>query len=172
MLGITIQSLFQSVLTLSIHYTELLTQIIADERKWREAYSKKGARTGPTISCLIKDWPALALFVFTGLTQWVFGEALSVDYLVTIGLLPIITLTALLLLLATSAEALARYKPKGPQPATYGDLRLLAELMDEMEHETIFWGDKGEINGVRITGTSGTSLPGVRSSSLYYGRLV
>ncbi|KAK3081778.1 hypothetical protein LTS18_002832 [Coniosporium uncinatum] len=45
LLGITIQSLFQSLLTLPLHCTDLLTSTVRDERTWRRAYSSKGANT-------------------------------------------------------------------------------------------------------------------------------
>jgi len=170
-LGVTIQSLFQSVLTLPLHCTELLTNTLRDERAWRRAYSSKGARTNTNwFTDMLTDWPTIALFLFKGLAQWIFSCAITVNFVVVIDVIPMLTLVGLLFLLALSAELLARYQPKGPQPAAYGDLRLLMELMDEKHHDVIYWGDKGDLDGARITGTAGTPLAAVRRSQMYFGR--
>jgi len=172
LLGTTIQSLFQSLLTLPLHCTELLTSTVRDERIWRRAYSSKGAKTNANwVVDLLTDWPTVALFLFKGLAQWVFSCAMTVNIVVVIVFIPMLTLVGLLFVLALSAELLARYQPKGPQPATYGDLRLLMELMDEKHHDVIYWGDKGERDGVRITGTAGSALAEVRRSQMYFARI-
>jgi len=96
---------------------------------------------------------------------------MTVSFVLVIVLIPMLALVGLLFILALSAELLARYQPNGPQPATYGDLRLLMELLDEKHHDVIYWGNKGEPDGVRITGTTGSPLAEVRRSQMYFGRI-
>lgn len=52
-------------------------------------------------------------------------------------------------LLAHFGSRLANDRPKGPQPATYGHIQTLADLIDDWS-ETIYWGDKGVISGLDI----------------------
>jgi hypothetical protein len=72
--------------------------------------------------------------------------------------LPIFTLAGLSLILAAFATYLARWQPKGPQPAAYGHIQTLADLIDEWhvgESVRLWWGDKGLADGnVRHAGTS------------------
>ncbi|KAF2098211.1 hypothetical protein NA57DRAFT_77004 [Rhizodiscina lignyota] len=171
LLGIFIQSCFQAPLVLGLHYCELLTNVLRDERAWRRASRNNGTKVDPNW-CMetLLDWPALLLFAFKGLVQWIFAYALSVNYVVVVDLLPLIVLTFLLFVLAAAAEGMARYHPKGAQPSTYGDLQLLAQLIEDMNCEKIYWGDKGWMYGdVRITGTASSPLNKVRYSKLYYG---
>jgi len=63
------------------------------------------------------------------------------------------------LLLAELVTFLGYTRPKGPQPAAWGDLKKLAEFIDDWGHGAggrLYWGDKGLADGpeVRLAGTS------------------
>lgn len=65
--------------------------------------------------------------------------------------------------LALFTTLLVQHKPKGPQPATYGHLQTLCDLIDawpERVEQTFFWGDKADGTGdeVRHAGTSDAPL--------------
>ncbi|KAF2431052.1 hypothetical protein EJ08DRAFT_197089 [Tothia fuscella] len=141
-LTIVFQSLFQAPLTLILHSTELLVDVIRDERAWREASTKKGAKVNENMFVsMLKNWPSLILFLFKGLTQWVFSCVVAVDAVVTVSLLPLVTLAILILLLAIFSEKLSRWRPKGKQPATYGNLMLLSRYMADLDSDRVFWVD-------------------------------
>lgn len=63
----------------------------------------------------------------------------------------------------------------GPQPATWGHLETLADLIDDWgmgDQGKIFWGDKGEGTvGARHVGTTGLQdrIGIIRMDSLYAG---
>ncbi|KAI9653245.1 MAG: hypothetical protein M1821_007676 [Bathelium mastoideum] len=170
LLGIALQSLLQSFLTLGLHYAEVLTSTVRDEQIWRQASrSAKGADTDPNfIFDSLTNWPSHILFVFKGVLQWLYGQAFTVNVFLSINLLPLIALTACMLLFALFLEALIRYQPRGGQPATYGNVQLLMKLMDDNEHRRVYWGEKEPVNGIRRAGTSGKALSEVRRSRVYY----
>jgi hypothetical protein len=65
-------------------------------------------------------------------------------------------------------------KPKGPQPATYGHIQTLADVVDDWtlnENGRFWWGDKGCIEGVRHAGMSSrrNDLGAIQMSALYAG---
>jgi hypothetical protein len=145
-LTIVLQTLFQAPLTLVLHYSELLIDVVRDERTWREASSERGAKVNENIAIgAIKNWPGLILFLFKGLTQWVYSYAFVVDAVVSVSLLPLVTFAVLMLLLAVFAECLSRWEPEGRQPATWGNLELLGKYMEIMDGERVYWVDHDRI---------------------------
>ena len=124
-LGLIIQSVVQAIPSLGLHCVELLTQLTMDESVWREASKKKGAQCrAEGILATYRDWlrwPSMVLFVFKSVVQYLFGSAFTAaDIIVAMSLLPAVALSVSTLLLALFAEYLAKRKPSGPQPATYG----------------------------------------------------
>jgi hypothetical protein len=88
-------------------------------------------------------------------------------------LFPLVTITGLYLVLSIFTECLIRHRPKGPQPVTYGDIQRLSFLIDDWDHEVLFWGDKGEVtNRIRRAGTAGRPLSDVRLNAPYFGLVV
>lgn len=145
-LGVIIESCFQAPLVLGLHFSELLTGVLEDEKAWRLTVESVGDdnaqgsfvhRFRVSLKNLLPDgisgeiphWPTVTLFLFKGLLQWVFACCISVQYVVVISLLPLITLTVLLLLLASGAETLSRYRPKGVLPSTYGKLDACRDIL-------------------------------------------
>lgn len=65
---------------------------------------------------------------------------------------------------------LAFHSPAGPQPAAYGHLQTLADLIDcwPPKDGRIFWGDKPLNNGTYHAGTSDIKLPPVQLLGYLY----
>jgi hypothetical protein len=51
--------------------------------------------------------------------------------IITLRFLPVFTLLGTALVLVVFATILARWQPKGPQPATYSYIQTLADLIDD-----------------------------------------
>jgi hypothetical protein len=166
-LGLIIQCLVFSFITLGIHCAELLTDIARDESAWRKA-TTTGADAGR--GALIEgatSWVCWVTFAFKSITPWMFGLAFNTNLFVFSNLIPLSVLGLIILLLALFSEYLIRRHPKGPQPSTFGDISKLASLVDEW-HPRIFWGDKGMIDHrIRKAGTAGQRLADLDMSMLY-----
>jgi hypothetical protein len=151
----------------------------------------------PFISALL-SWQNVVLFLLKAFLHWCFGQAIAFayypadqdpdsDYPITsltkwtyAGDLVIAFRTGALLVYGGSAVLLAMFitylalrKPKGPQPATWGHVQTLANLIDCWdvdENGCFWWGDKGvDEDAVRHAGTSCNAqcLEPVRMDSLY-----
>lgn len=149
-LGILLQSIFQAPITLALHCTSIIIGMNMDELSWRQVTSKTGARIdGDPIFDALRNWPAWIFFVFKAVLQWIFGYVIySSQLLVSVSLIPLATLSALLLLLGVACELLTRWRPKGPLPGSWGNIGLLAELIGKAqgEGEYLYWNeDKQEL---------------------------
>jgi hypothetical protein len=132
--------------------------------------------------------------VFKTVIHWIFSLAFGIYYEGIEIRIPQVCFTAnVLFALALLATFLALWQPKGPQPATFGHLPTLLDLIDvwpcrtieEAEQTqdltenraegvqgtdmiTLYWGDKGEDeDGIRRAGTSYTPLKPIVMSALY-----
>ncbi|OCL10639.1 hypothetical protein AOQ84DRAFT_426459 [Glonium stellatum] len=185
--GLLIQLGAQGILTLCLHSAEVVVAAVRDEKVWRRASGRSGARFDGQDSCmhgLLVCWETWVLFVFKVLANCLFGLAVSCNLFVFVALLPLAALTLLVGILAGWVDALARWRPKGPQPATFGELRRLGSLLgsrgEEKKQEEVsgrlFWGDLGDLkcerdregNLVRRVGTVGWNLEEVRMDKLYF----
>ena len=166
-LGLIIQCLVITVISLSVHCVEILTDITRDEFAWRKA-TTTGADAGR--GALMEgatSWVCWVTFALKSITPWMFSMAFNTNLLVFSNLIPLCVLGCILLLSALFAEYMGRRHPKGPQPCTYGNIAKLASLVDEW-HPRIFWGDKGVVDGrLRRAGTANRRLADVDMSALY-----
>ncbi|KAF9068490.1 hypothetical protein BDP27DRAFT_1448362 [Rhodocollybia butyracea] len=166
----------QGSLTLGLHCTELINNVVRDELTWRRATSRDGLRLGmnPVMS-VISSAPTVALLIAKPLLHWLFGlsfnaqgdvnEAPPVVFLaVSLCMRPaqIWYLGVALLIFAASTTLLARWHPKGPQPAVYGHIQVLADLVDEW-YPVMWWGEKGDGHA----GIADHPLPDVDMDLLY-----
>ncbi|KAK3339947.1 hypothetical protein B0T25DRAFT_574824 [Lasiosphaeria hispida] len=171
--GLLIQCAAVSTLLFGLHLAEVLGGLNRDEAIWRQAATKRG--TSPESNILlegIRNWPTCVVFVYKVIVPWIFSYGFACNTSVFMAIFPLLTIAILFLILGLFSEYLIRVKPKGLQPATYGDIQALAALVDDWGHDTIFWGDKGEyerIEGVRVAGTAGTRLAGLRAGVMYIG---
>ncbi|KAF1986761.1 hypothetical protein K402DRAFT_65769 [Aulographum hederae CBS 113979] len=173
-LGFIVQSVVQSPLTLGLHCLELLINLGRDEKAWRETTTARGANMNRnSVLAFLGSWQAALLVLAKAVIHWVFGYAFSCNEHAWMTLIPLVTLTGLLLILVLFGECIMRKNQKGPQPAAYGNLHMLAEMVDNWGEGfgdgTVWWGDKGEVAGVRRVGTGGMRLASVEVGELYAG---
>ena len=76
-----------------------------------------------------------------------------------------IYLIALVATLAAATIWISTRHPKGPQPAAYGHLQTMANLVDEWT-SIMYWGDKSSFVTCH-TGFNCTALPDVSMDRLY-----
>lgn len=188
----------QSFQTLGLHSVELLANLSRDESTWRRAsLASKRSAPGTSISSsafqtAVTSWQTVALFVLKPIIHWLFGlsiatyrgayysvsglgtETAVAHYVVIImRFVPIFTLAGAVFLLAVLATLLALWSPRGPQPAAYGYVQTLADLVDTWyggAGAKMWWGDKGLAgSNVRHAGTSDQQemLGIIRMTSLY-----
>lgn len=166
----------QILYTLALHCAEQLVNLTRDEASWRRAYpftfskhsnnsdqpnmkKKFGTVVGRnSTKAAFTAWNTLFLFILKPVSHWLFGLCVIVSstHYITFHPMPLAALSGVALILSIFATVLAFQKPKGPQPATYGDLKMLAEMIDEWGSgagETLYWGDKGESSGDTGAGT-------------------
>lgn len=172
-IGLLLQSSGVAILLFGLHLAEVMSCLTRDEAIWQRATAKGGTRTDSNMMLEnVRSWPSAVIFIYKALVPWIFSYAFSCFTYLYIAVFPLLTITVLYLTLGIFAEYLIRVRGKGPQPATYGHIRALIELVDEWDHDPMFWGDKGEytyIQGVRVAGTAGRRLADLRAGTLYTG---
>lgn len=173
--------ILQSVVTLATHCVELHVNMSRDEATWREASSKKGiARHSNALQNVVTSYQSIVLVVLKVGAQWFFGLTFSIDIYEGMYLSgpQALYLTIIILILVLFATWLVLQKPKGPQPATFGHLQTLVDLIDEWPRaeDTMFWGDKEEKRRAQVTsnytnmrhaGTGRTPLESIVMSAKY-----
>jgi len=114
-------------------------------------------------------WQCWVLFAFKGIIPWVFSYGLICSNTgVYFTVIPLSILAVLFLSLAVFAESLIRWRPKGSQPSTYGNVPALLHLVDEWDHARLYWGEKCRVlDGFGKSGTSGMRLADVKPNELY-----
>ncbi|KAK7903404.1 hypothetical protein LTR67_001424 [Exophiala xenobiotica] len=185
-------------ITIDLHVVELLVQCSRDESLWRRAASTGGL--GPSshgaFHVAFTTWQTICLFVFKTLIHWVFSLAFGPYWEGIEMRIPQVCYTAVaLFLLSLSATFLTLWRPKGPQPATFGHLPTLIDLIDVWpcrmpdpenrdavdgtnktgglhagESVTLYWGDnyKGaDDNGLRRAGTAYAPLKPIVMTAMY-----
>lgn len=118
---------------------------------WRRAGSRFGGLKGepglsrkPTnaLHALLVSGPAMTLFLYKPILHWIYSLAVTTYYSIRPVMHPpqIIYLTLRAVLLALFVSICAFWQPKGPQPATFGHLQTLVDLINEWSEveETIF----------------------------------
>jgi hypothetical protein len=165
----------QGAQTIGLHCVELLINISRDEKAWRAAtLPRKELRTGSNlkgaqlnVSALktaASSWENAFLFSLKALLHWLLGQCLQPSfqyfgYQFDMVYMRIFVYGIVAIILALFATYLALQRPRGPQPAAYGHLRTLANLVDDWGTGTeggLWWGDKGlNANGTRYAGSSG-----------------
>jgi len=139
--------------------------------------SKDEQSLGSTaLSSALHSWEYAILFCFKPALHWIMGQSFSLlvltkepqDDSVDIGppsmvhfalVYPrLVIYTILAIVLALFITYLALRRPQGPQPATWGHIQTLADLIDDWspdENGCFWWGDKGVNDvGIRHAGTS------------------
>ena len=181
----------QGVQTIGLHCTELLVNLSRDEKAWRAAtlpqdLSKsrskpKGAQLKTSaLKAAVSSWENALLFSLKALLHWLLGQSLLpsfqyVGYQFDMLYMRVFVYGIAAMFLALFATYLALQKPSGPQPAAYGHLQTLANLVDDWGTGTadcLWWGDKGlNADGTRHAGTSADlqSLGNIQMDAEYEG---
>ncbi|KAG0698873.1 hypothetical protein DFH29DRAFT_80482 [Suillus ampliporus] len=172
-------ALVQGPITLGLHCSELIANVIRDERQWRCATGREGLRASTNPLKSIFTHPLnLVLFITKPVLHWMFG--LSFTLFSTPGLETLETvwvfmytaqiwnLCMALFVFACFFTLVALFRPRGPQPAAYGHLQTLANLVDEWS-PVMWWGHKEDGVPYCHAGTSDHSLPAVKMDCVYAG---
>ncbi|KAG1879112.1 hypothetical protein F4604DRAFT_1902948 [Suillus subluteus] len=169
----------QGSLTLGLHCPELIANVIRDERQWRYATGRKGLRMATNPLKTIFTHPiCLVLFVAKPFLHWMFGLSFSIYPTVFNGQLTglyvvmstaqIWDLCIALFIFACFFTFVALRRPRGPQPAAYGHVQTLANLVDEWS-PVMWWGHKEDGFPYCHAGTSDHPLPDVKMDCVYAG---
>jgi len=172
----------QSVVTLATHCAELHVNLSRDETTWRQASRKKGLlKTSNALTDALSSHESMILLVLKIAIQWFYSLTFSIDNYEGIFLkgAQIMYMTVVVAILALFATFLVLSKPKGPQPATFGHLQTLVDLVDEWpgRADKMYWGDKGwhtepqlrqvYSEGIRHAGTSKMPLEPIKMTAEY-----
>ena len=186
-LGILFLFFVQGLQAVGLHCIELLVNMSRDEDVWRSAVRPKGTSpysTGPFLAAL-SSWRTVLLSALKVVQHWLLGQSMVPHYhLDEPGPYSQFTFnmssSRLLVFACVSAVAalfttlLACWPVRGPQPAAWGHLQTLGDLIDEWNapQGRLWWGDKGEIDGVRHAGTAGSrhEVGRIHQDVLYAGR--
>ncbi|KAG2737301.1 hypothetical protein P692DRAFT_201066770 [Suillus brevipes Sb2] len=169
----------QGPLTLGLHCAELIANVIRDERQWRCATGRKGLRTATNpVKPIFTHPTCLVLFVAKPFLHWMFGLSFSMNnhaaegqlnYLGPVMLInQIWNLCIALFIFASFFTFVALRRPRGPQPAAYGHVQTLANLVDEWS-PVMWWGHKEDAIPYCHAGTSDHPLPDVKMDCVYAG---
>lgn len=161
---------FQAMLTMGLHCADLLVNMSRDEDTWRKASKGRGYTPRNALMTALGSWKPLLLFALKPLVHWFFG--LGMTFYLGWGIFmrpPQILYTSFaVLLVALFGTYLCFEEPRGPQPAAFGHLQTLVDLVDDWG-EPMFWGHKGgKGEGVSRAGTARSALEPV-SMQEYYG---
>lgn len=172
----------QGMQTIGLHCTELLVNLSRDETAWRRASHRNlgGAYVSyePFVSAA-SSWENIVLFLAKAMLHWFMGQSMSMAASHSLynydfwqdprrRVLQMEMIYSRLVWYAVSSVVvfiLALYvafkKPRGPQPAAFGHIQTLADLIDDWktdEKGRFWWGDKTSIRvdrgGIRHAGTS------------------
>ena len=160
------------VVTMALHCAELLTILTRDEATWRHCSSTKPytARQNSAIRAAT-SWQYIFLFILKVVLHWISGKGVTYVYNWGIFLRPpqLLYLAVGMAILAAFATFLCFQRPNGPQPATFGHVQTLVDLVDEWSL-LMYWGDKGlrvEGDEIRHAGTANVALEPVLLDALY-----
>ncbi|KAG1780431.1 hypothetical protein EV702DRAFT_1194570 [Suillus placidus] len=169
----------QGPLTLGLHCSELIANVIRDERQWRRATGRKGLRIATNPVKTIFTHPiCLVLFVAKPFLHWMFGLSFIISEVaydgqlegsaVYMSIYQIWNLCIALFIFACFFTFVALRRPRGPQPAAYGHVQTLANLVDEWS-PVMWWGHKDDGIPYCHAGTSDHPLPDVKMDCVYAG---
>ncbi|KAL4075680.1 hypothetical protein V8B97DRAFT_2032240 [Scleroderma yunnanense] len=146
----------QGPMTLALHCTELVANVIRDEKAWRCATTRKGAKVAMhPLAPVFGSWLNVVLLCAKPVFHWMLGLAISLEGTASSGFLTaisvsmfpvqILNLAAVLFIFSLTFTFVAYHWPEGAQPAAYGHIQTLANLIDEWS-PVMWWGDKPASN--------------------------
>jgi hypothetical protein len=162
----------QAFITLSLHCAEILVNMTRDELMWRRAGSKGLARPGfNAMFSAMASLPGVTLFALKPVLHWFYGLAVS-PYLTTgvfMRVPQIYYLSVGVAALTTFVSVCVFWRPSGPQPATFGHLQTLVDLVDEWpgEDERMYWGRKSSGDDAFVVSGFQRSIPDAMAPTTY-----
>jgi hypothetical protein len=169
----------QGLQTLGLHSVELVVNAHRDEDAWKQIASRLQQRThslaAPPFVAALLSWENAVLFAMKATLHWLLGQALVPYYSVADGthssnITPgvysfrmryarLLVYTILIIAFAAFVTFLVYHRPRSMQPAAWGHLQTLTDLVDDWaldEDGRLWWGDKGVVDpveGIRHAGT-------------------
>lgn len=186
--GLVFVCAIQGLQTLALHCAELIVNTSRDEDVWRAldaqdgSNSKSHALTTPPFLAALLSWKYDMLQIFKSLLHWLLGQSLQPSFAApgaaffTMLYSRVFVYCICATVFAFAIAFLAFVEPKGPQPATYGHIQTIADVIDDWtldKNGWFWWGDKGARGGVRHAGMSSRKedLGPIEMSALYAGEL-
>jgi len=160
---------FQSILTIGLHCAELLVTLSRDEDEWRETTTRKGQIDRNALLTVTMSWKSVILLALKPIVHWLFGLGMSFykDWGIFMRPPQLLYLSFAFMALAALGTYLCFSRPKGPQPAAFGHVQTLTNLIDDW-NEQLHWGDKGQgIDGIHHAGTANSELPPIIMTEEY-----
>jgi len=160
---------FQSVLTIALYCAELLVNLSRDEDVWREAYTPRGHAPHNALFTMLSSWKSALLFLLKPIVHWVFGLGMTFYYGGGVFIRPpqLLYLSFTLIAVALLGTTVCFIRPSGPQPATFGHIQTLTNLIDFWS-EHMFWEHKGVGNdGICHAGTADKELEQIVMTKVY-----
>lgn len=159
----------QASICVPLHCMELIVNVTRDETAWRHATTEKGASLHTSgLEGAFQNWQWWILFAMKPFAQWLFTYASvwsiyeNTEVLVCVNAIPLAVLTGVMIVLMFLGEHMARKRQNGPQPAAYGHLQIVVDLIDdcgEGNKKPLYWGVKHSVAGAMPrVGTSGSHI--------------
>ncbi|KAG1816259.1 hypothetical protein EV424DRAFT_1540782 [Suillus variegatus] len=179
-------AVIQAPLTLGLHCSELIVNVIRDERQWRCATGRKGLRvaTNPLKSIFIHPI-CLVLFIAKPFLHWMFALSFSISFIAFDEIVSVFFVSMYTAQVRTYCPYLelmhlrSLYLPVSslsshcadrtvPSQLAYGHVQTLANLVDEWS-PVMWWGHKEDGIPYCHAGTSDHPLPDVKMDCVYAG---
>jgi hypothetical protein len=165
---------------LGLHCVELLVNMSRDEQCWQQSSRRKGAQMSsePLLSVL-NSWRTILLTSLKAVLHWTLGQSLAPQYFLSgyddptddsfvflggvilfhVSPSRLLIYCTCLTITAIYTTILAFWPVRSSQPAAWGHLQTLADLVDDWETKDgrIWWGDKGSNGLIRHAGTASYS---------------
>ncbi|EMC93491.1 hypothetical protein BAUCODRAFT_243344 [Baudoinia panamericana UAMH 10762] len=154
-------AILQGPLTFGLHCAELQVNLSRDEAFWRKATNINGCQLEQydSVKAAFTSWQSLTLSAFKTILHWLFGLSVAVlNGRVYFGAAQIVYLGLLAAVAASFVTYITGRRPRGPQPAAYGHLQTLTNLIDEWS-PTMYWGHKSDGFPAPHAGTAHYALP-------------
>ncbi|OCL10880.1 hypothetical protein AOQ84DRAFT_374513 [Glonium stellatum] len=178
----------QGLQTLGLHGAELVVNLSRDEDVWRaldaqgRSHRKSHVLSTPSSLAALMSWKYDILLIFKSLLHWLLGQSIrpclnlyGIFYF-SMNYARLFVYAICATIFASTITILAIMKPKGPQPATYGHIQTIADVIDDWTLDgkgQFWWGDKGCREGVRHAGMSSRrgDLGPIRMNAPYAGEV-
>lgn len=130
---------------MTLHWAELIVNVVRDETTWRRTANGGRSRSNAPVT-MLRSFPALILFALKLILHWLYSLSIGIYFSLGLNMRPpqILYLSIGAFVLALFTTICVFWKPAGPQPANFGHLQTLVDLVDEWpkEKETLYWGHK------------------------------